>query len=656
MVSPFSFLPVRASPLNSLDMNMLPSPISRKSLLWRLGVLMALIILLALVGMGSSVVIAETTQGVATAVNQSGSLRMQSYRIATGLASLELPAARRYPHPPMALIEEFQARFTSPRLTDAIPSDPGHQLRRAYDLVARQWDRSIAPLVKAQARGDAPAARASFLQEADGFVANIDDMVRRLEEYAESKIEILRIVQATCMLLTILTVIVSLFLVQQRLIAPLRDLLDCAAHARKGDFTHRSQYVSEDELGRLGHAFNVMAEDLSKTYADLEKRVRNKTEDLALKNRSLDLLYATSRQVNGTPVTEQSLQLVLQDIERKLSVGPSTICLHEQGSTDPGHRFATTRRSEGGGSQFCWQAGCRACMDVSTGLMDIADARGNRCRAMCFPIRDRERHFGVLMVDLHNEVELEPWQGQVLETVAGHIGSALNNDHRAREDRRLVLHEERGVIARELHDSLAQSLSYLKIQISRLDASLSAGSDLDITRPILAELREGVTSAYRQLRELLTTFRLKMDGRGLNKALVDTMQEFRNRSRLEFQLDNRLPPGCLGPNEEIHVLQIVREALSNVIRHARADNARILLHTSGEQIEVLVEDDGRGLPPGQTPDEQNPQHYGITIMKERALSLNGGIEICNLKSGGTRMRLSFRRKPAYPDLELVHAR
>ncbi len=632
-------------------MNMMPSPISRNSLLLRLGILMAVTILLALAGMGSSVIIAETTQGVATAVNQSGSLRMQSYRIATGLASRELPEQRRYPHRPLALIAEFEQRFTSPRLTDAIPKDPDHQLRHAYNLVARQWKQSIGPLVKAQAEGIELYHGANYLQQADGFVANIDDMVRRLEEYAESKIEFLRIIQAICMVLTVITVGIALLLIQRRLIAPLRELLDCAAHARRGDFSRRSRHISEDELGRLGNAFNVMAEDLSKTYADLEDRVRKKTADLALKNRSLDLLYATSQKVSDIPITEPSLKQLLVDIERKLDVGPSTICLHEHETVEPGHRFATTRDQLNDTRQFCWQEGCRACLSTHTELADVVGSGGIHCRAMCFPIRKRERHFGVLLIDLPENAELEPWKGQVLETVAGHIGSAINAHHRTQEDRRLALHEERGVIARELHDSLAQSLSYLKIQISRLDASLSAGSDPAATRAILNELREGVTSAYRQLRELLTTFRLKMDGRGLNKALVDTVQEFRHRSTVDIALKNRLPPGHLGPNEEIHVLQIVREALSNVIRHAQAKSARVLLRAVGDQVEVLVEDDGRGLAPAL----HSVQHYGMTIMKERALSLGGSIEVSNREQGGARMQLRFRNQAVQPTLELVHA-
>jgi two-component system nitrate/nitrite sensor histidine kinase NarX len=202
------------------------------------------------------------------------------------------------------------------------------------------------------------------------------------------------------------------------------------------------------------------------------------------------------------------------------------------------------------------------------------------------------------------------------------------------------LHEERGIIARELHDSLAQSLSYLKIQVTRLSAALNDPSDNMTPQGVLEELREGINSAYRQLRELLTTFRLKMDDRGLKRALEDTAQEFRVRSTVKIMLDNRLPSSLLTPNEEIHVLQIVREALSNVVRHAKAQHARVTLQRLGDSVEVEVSDDGRGIDPRPG----GAHHYGMTIMRERSESLNGELSMESAPAEGTRVQLRFRHR------------
>jgi two-component system nitrate/nitrite sensor histidine kinase NarX len=263
---------------------------------------------------------------------------------------------------------------------------------------------------------------------------------------------------------------------------------------------------------------------------------------------------------------------------------------------------------------------------------------------LSFPVTDQDLRFGVLLVDLPAGAEPEPVQQRLLGTLAGHIGTALNLQRRMRQSRRLALHEERGVIARELHDSLAQSLSYLKIQAARLAAALGDGADTAAPRAVLEELREGVNSAYRQLRELLTTFRLKMDDRGLARALEATVEEFRRRGAVDVRLDNALPAMLLGPHEELHVLQIVREALSNVMRHAGAQHAAVSLRGGRDAVEVEVVDDGRGL--GLR--EDRAAHYGMTIMRERAAGLGGTLSADSAPGGGTRVRLRFRPGGATP--------
>jgi two-component system nitrate/nitrite sensor histidine kinase NarX len=222
------------------------------------------------------------------------------------------------------------------------------------------------------------------------------------------------------------------------------------------------------------------------------------------------------------------------------------------------------------------------------------------------------------------------------------VGASITLSRRGEETRRLALLEERNAIARELHDSLAQSLSYMKIQASRLHAALhAADGDPD---QVLGELRDGISSAYRQLRELLSTFRLQMDGRGLAQALDDTVREFRERERLPVTL-NYAMGGCrLNPNAEIHVLQVIREALSNIVHHAAAQRATVDLHYSRaeERVQVLIEDDGIGIRPQQA---DRAHHYGLTIMEERARSLGGRIAVEARPGGGTRVVLTFAPPP-----------
>jgi two-component system nitrate/nitrite sensor histidine kinase NarX len=616
--------------------------LGNKPLLLRVGILMTAVIALALVSILSSTVLARTLEGMAAAINQSGSLRMQSYRIAVALADESNPAAERA-RQAAALAQEFEERLASPRLVDAIPGKTASEVTRAYAQVTRLWQTEMkAPLaehIRLLADG-APAAskavaRSHYLAGVDAFVAEIDALVLVLEQVAERRVAALKAIQAVALVLTVLAVAVTMTLVHRRVIRPLGELLACADQVRQSDFSGRSRFTGDDELGRLGAAMNLMAEGLSQSYSALEQRVAEKTQDLARTNRSLDLLYRTTATLSQAPADKGMLHDLLVDIERELHLGPMSLCLC-QGGEGHGALLVSTRPITD--PSPCAGERCRACRvngSADEPVPSQTEIAGRRI--LSFPVGDRDRHFGVLLIDPPDGSEPAPWQQRLLATLAGHIGTALNLQQRMREGRRLALHEERGVIARELHDSLAQSLSYLKIQVTRLTAALDA-DDPEAPRQILAELREGTNSAYRQLRELLTTFRLKMDDRGLNPALEATVRELGARGAVQIRLDNRLPAGLLTANEEIHVLQIVREALSNVLRHAHAEHAEVRLYATDTGLDVEVSDDGRGI----AHQADRTHHHGLTIMRERAVSLGGEIRLEHPPGGGTRVRLSFR--------------
>ena len=160
---------------------------------------------------------------------------------------------------------------------------------------------------------------------------------------------------------------------------------------------------------------------------------------------------------------------------------------------------------------------------------------------------------------------------------------------------------------------------------------------------MLVELREGVTSAYRQLRELLTTFRLGLSGEGIAGAVQDAVAEFERRSGVRATLANELLKVDLSANEQVHVLQIVREALTNIEHHAHARRAWVTLRRADEAIEVCVEDDGLGIGEARSPHG----HFGLAIMRDRASSVGASLDIEPRSPSGTRVRMRFRPQTAF---------
>jgi len=412
-----------------------------------------------------------------------------------------------------------------------------------------------------------------------------------------------------------------------------------AKQVRTGDFTVRAESTGADEIGQLGQAFNFMLDDLARLYGSLEKQVAEKTRDLERRNESLGLLYEATRTLAEKPLDAGTLTRVLELIRKVLGVESGVICSIHAGA----ERGLPLARDEAV-IKACMGRDCELCAGDGGVTWRVEPGPTGERRVIGIPLVEGGVRYGVMPLVLPPNKGLEVWQMELAETLGRHVGAALAAVERREEHRRLGVLEERAAIARELHDSLAQSLSYTKIQIARLAATLEREGERTQTTGVLAELREGVTSAYRQLRELLTTFRLGLGEEGVAGALRDTVAEFERRSGVHATLVNDLLRVELSANEQVHVLQVVREALTNIEHHAHARNAWLALRRGGDgTIEVSIEDDGVGIGEFRSPHG----HFGLAIMRDRAALVSGQLDIEARAPVGTRVLMRFRPQTAF---------
>jgi len=611
----------------------------QRSLLLRMGGAMAAIALLAVLGMSVSGLVAESTQGSGEAINRAGSLRMQSWRMAS--LYLAIPTSEQDGPRRMAeSIRSFDATLNSEAIRAMLPRAGDNVLTATYTQMLQIWQQRIRPRFQAVADGRSPQlndqGRTALLDDMTDFVDQINHLVKLMEETTEAKILVMRLVLGVALSLTVLVVLLTIWLLHTHLVQPLKRLLALSNSVGQGDLSVRTAYVGEDELGQLGRAFNLMAEDLSKLYQDLEARVRQKTAELTRSNQSLELLYHSIARLHGAPPGKTVYLALLRDIEQLLELGHGIICLGEHGG-GTGVAVASTMQPGDGnsGANPCAKEECLWCHGSDQTRFSISS---DFHRRLTLPLADAEMQYGVLILEIPAGRQLEAWQVQLLEALSRHIGVAIGAERRIEQNRRVGLLEERAVIARELHDSLAQSLAFMKIQVSRLQTLIKTPEKRPEAEQVLLELREGMSSAYRQLRELLSTFRLKMDGQDLGAALAQTVNEFAERGEMNLSLTHHLEGCPLSPNEEIHVLHVVREALSNVLNHAHASNARVNLSCLADgEVEVVIDDDGQGIVKSA-----DVHHYGMTIMEERARTLAGVVRYEARPGGGTRVVLTFR--------------
>ena len=606
-----------------------------RSILFGLALSLIAITAIGVGGMAVSVIVAERVQGSGSAINVAGSLRMQSHRMGSMvLSDAENQVADH--HYLLASIARFETSLTNKDLLQAIERKPESEFAQRYQSIQQTWQVRLKPqlLETVLITADNPQLRAHhnlLLLSIDRFVGDIDSMVSKLEEDTEQRIRNLRSVLGVALVLTIMVVLAAIYIIRRSVLAPLSDLLHSATQIARSDFTARAHHVGEDELGQVGRAFNFMAEELAHNYQELEQRVAQKTEELTRSNQSLGLLYHAIANLHNAPLAPETYQVMLQEIEQVLDISGSMACLLPKHG-GPATLLATTME----GCPERGEGDCPKCLNHAETESGWGYTDHDKHSILTIPLQDKAGIYGMLRLLLPSGRHLNSWQNRLLEALTRHIGIALGISRKTEQDRLLALQEERSIIARELHDSIAQSLSYMKIQASLLQPVLADPARRQEAETTLHDLREGITTAYRQLRELLATFRLKMDG-DFRNLLTTAVDDYANRGGLKISLEANLAGCHLTPNQEIHSLQIVREALSNVVRHAQASEAWVRIqHAGGGEIEISVEDNGLGITA-----PSDAFHYGLSIMRERANGLHGQISITQRPQGGTLVSLRF---------------
>lgn len=199
----------------------------------------------------------------------------------------------------------------------------------------------------------------------------------------------------------------------------------------------------------------------------------------------------------------------------------------------------------------------------------------------------------------------------------------------------LAVSRERNRLAREIHDTLAHTLSAINVQLKALDVLIT--SDPDAARRSLAETqsltRVGLAEARRALHDLRAS---PIEDLGLILALQRAASTAAERAGTALAVT--LPPRApsLSPQVEQQIYRIAEEALNNIVRHADARHIRLELHVDPARIGLLVADDGRGFDAAASANG----HFGVRGMRERALLIDASLSIDSAPGRGTRILLS----------------
>lgn len=564
----------------------------RHSLSRAFSIMLALLLATALAAMISAISILLASQNDARAINVSGSLRMQSYRLAHAVAT----------HAPEATLASYNVQFSQSLADPSLQPYLGPPTRPLNALAAtiyRNW-------ALTQDRLDTPASRPQLHAAVAAMVADIDQLVANIQQDLEHKVRDLLLVQGLCLALLLALASWALLQVRQRLLRPLRQLEQAAQQVEQGHFQLSLSPVADDELGALSRAFARMAAELARLYGGLEAEVSSKTTALQQANTRLALLYRCAEQMHTRYLDEATIQALLEDVRASCQLQRLSLLLEDERSGLPCRIEASSSNNRQTLSVRSWP------------LAPDGDAAGE-LRAIGYQAAAEE-------------------SDELLASIARLLERRLQIEILLRSDQQRLVQEERAIIARELHDSLAQTLSTIRFQLTVARHQLQQQPELVAEQ--LEQIQAITADAYRHLRELLVTFRLTVCATSLESAIRTLIDELAGQLQPAISLDYQPQQLCLAAPRYIHILQIVREAVLNAAKHAGSNQIAISVSGGGSQaLQIQIRDNGRGIDPAIVAARHG--HFGLDIMRERARSLGGELQIDTAAGGGTCVTLSL---------------
>ncbi|MDX1413266.1 MAG: GAF domain-containing sensor histidine kinase [Candidatus Promineifilaceae bacterium] len=246
------------------------------------------------------------------------------------------------------------------------------------------------------------------------------------------------------------------------------------------------------------------------------------------------------------------------------------------------------------------------------------------------------KKLGVLNVAGTEWRELSSAELQLLYTIGDLLSITIERARHFARSAQIGAAEERNRLAREIHDTLAQNLAAITLQLETADALMEADTEREpvwaAVRKALDLSRAGLLEARRSVLDLRA---VPLEGRSLAEAVTALSDEFSQRTGVQSRVElvgANLP---LSPRIEIGVYRIIQEALANIEQHADAGLVKIILVATPLELNVTIDDNGRGFRPDHIP----TGHFGLIGINERVHLLGGTLDLQSSPREGTRLRV-----------------
>lgn len=640
-----------------------------KTIQGRMGLLFLAFFLLVAISVGMTFWGIETQKNDAVVINLAGRQRMLiqqmtrlSLEIEKGDDESHLVALRQ-------AAQTFDQTLQALRFGGSAPYSPGRSvevpgtqhpaLLNQLDKVNNSWRdfSSSIDVIMTTPREDPDFAAAVGRVEAlsPELLSQADAAVQMYEAASSQKITRLRVIQIGFFASALVLLGVGGLVTRRSVLEPLNQLEGAARRIGSGDLISPVNVKARGEIVVLADTFESMRAQLKSSQEKLLAWANTLEERVAQRTSELEALYQVSRDISSRLDTQHVLRSVTDKAKELLDGEVALLCLlDEHGEVlnlhaTSGPREAVIRSSslvQGGladqvlHGERALPCGVEGCMG-SCGIV----AERFRTSHLAAPLRMGDRVIGALCVGSPKNGAFSEEAERLLTKLANSAAIALENARLYNQAERLAVLEDRQRIAAEMHDGLAQSLSFAQASVDLASNQIEEG-DLDLATNTLRSVEKGLDQAVGEVRRAIASlqedFPLHFT---LQQQLANLVAVFSQEDGMDVNWEARVKAPLALPHQAAEqVLRVVREALINAKRHAQADQITVRLEQTDGEIRTVIADNGIGFDPAAPPAEDGRQHFGLSIMQARAARLGGQLVINSSPRGGTRVILTWPRE------------
>jgi nitrate/nitrite-specific signal transduction histidine kinase len=425
---------------------------------------------------------------------------------------------------------------------------------------------------------------------------------------------------------------------------PIQKLIQASEQVTAGQFEQRIEVKTGDEIETLADQFNLMSAELAESYASLEKKVADRTRELAILN---SIISVASHSLNLQEILEDALQTTVKQmgfnagVAFKLQPAPNTgaplLVAH------CGFVPATAVELMSGYALASQETLPEYPGEVRT--LSVESFQDEKLKSelsrldfqllVYIPLSTKGRQLGFFIMGRHEPDRPSPEELSLFGSIGRQIGVAMENARLYEQAEGAAIAAERNRLARELHDAVTQTLFSASLVADVLPGIWKRNPQEGMQN--LEELRQLTRGALAEMRTLLLEMRPESIERvGLKTLLTQLVDAFVGRVRIPLDLDIH---GDCQLTHEVKVVfyRVAQEALNNIARHSGARQVELRLDCQPGQMSLLIKDDGLGFDPGSI----GPDHLGIAIMRERASSIGASLQVDSQLGQGTTITLDW---------------